>query len=154
VPEPGAGQLLIRVPARGGASAGRDLPDLSILPWRSGESLRARALRRPPLDGGYAEYLLADARYCLPVPAARGSSVVRAGIQMSDIPAFPYRDLCAERLIRSVANLTRQHGLDFMAFAARTPLRTEVHEFALADATAALVRLRVGAFTGAALLRP
>jgi propanol-preferring alcohol dehydrogenase len=85
---------------------------------------------------------------------ARGGSVVCAGIHMSDIPAFPYRDLWGERLIRSVANLTRQDGEAFMALAARLRLRTEVHEFTLAAANEALAQLRAGAFAGAAVLRP
>jgi len=85
---------------------------------------------------------------------ARGGSVVCAGIHMSDVPSFPYRDLWGERVIRSVANLTRQDGHDFMALAARTPLRTEVHEFPLAAANEALESLRAGAFAGAAVLRP
>ncbi len=85
---------------------------------------------------------------------ARGGTVVCAGIHMSDIPAFPYRDLWNERVIRSVANLTRRDGEAFMALAARTPIRTEVHEFPLEQADDALASLRRGAFAGAAVLRP
>ncbi len=85
---------------------------------------------------------------------ARGGSVVCAGIHMSDIPSFPYRDLWQERSLRSVANLTRRDGEDFMALAARLPLRTTVHEFPLDQANEALGRLRSGAFAGAAVLRP
>ena len=84
----------------------------------------------------------------------RGGTVVCAGIHMSDIPAFPYRDLWQERSIRSVANLTRRDGAEFMALAARTPIHTEVHEFPLEAASAALGQLRRGAFAGAAVLVP
>jgi propanol-preferring alcohol dehydrogenase len=82
----------------------------------------------------------------------QGGSVVCAGIHMSDIPAFPYRLLWGERVLRSVANMTRRDGIEFMALAARLRLRTEVHEFALGDANVALEQLRHGEFTGAAVL--
>lgn len=85
---------------------------------------------------------------------ARGGSVVCAGIHMSDIPAFPYRDLWGERLVRSVANLTRRDGREFMALAARMRIHTQVHEYPLAAANEALSDLRAGAFAGAAVLRP
>ncbi|MCP5339063.1 MAG: zinc-dependent alcohol dehydrogenase family protein [Sinobacteraceae bacterium] len=85
---------------------------------------------------------------------ARGGTVVCAGIHMSDIPSFPYRDLWNERVIRSVANLTRRDGEEFMALAARLPIHTEVHEFPLEQADEALGGLRCGAFAGAAVLRP
>jgi propanol-preferring alcohol dehydrogenase len=91
------------------------------------------------------------------VPAALaavrpGGTVVCAGIHMSDIPSFPYRLLWRERRLVSVANLTRQDGLAFMAVAAAVPIRTHVVPFALADANAALQRLRAGRLTGAAVL--
>ena len=73
---------------------------------------------------------------------------------MSDIPAFPYRELWGERLIRSVANLTRQDGHEFMALASRIRIQTHVHEYPLAAANEALAHLRAGAFAGAAVLRP
>jgi len=85
---------------------------------------------------------------------ARGGSVVCAGIHMSDIPAFPYRELWGERLIRSVANLTRRDGHEFMALATRMRILTQVHEYPLAAANEALAHLRAGAFAGAAVLRP
>ena len=84
---------------------------------------------------------------------ARGGVVVCAGIHMSDIPAFPYRDLWQERSIRSVANLTRQDGAEFMALAARTKIHATVHEFPLERAGEALEQLRRGQFAGAAVLR-
>jgi propanol-preferring alcohol dehydrogenase len=73
---------------------------------------------------------------------------------MSDIPSFPYALLWGERTVRSVANLTRRDGEEFLALAARIPLRTEVTTFALEDANEALARLRGGRLTGAAVLLP
>ena len=92
------------------------------------------------------------------VPAAlrhvrKGGSVVCAGIHMSDIPSFPYEALWGERVIRSVANLTRADGDEFIALAPTIPVRTEVEVFALEDANDALDRLRRGALRGAAVLR-
>ena len=84
----------------------------------------------------------------------RGGAVVCAGIHMSDIPAFPYEYLWGERSIRSVANLTRKDGLDFLALAPRVPLRPTVERYALSDANEALSRLREGRVTGAAVLVP
>lgn len=80
-------------------------------------------------------------------------TVVCAGIHMSDIPSFPYRWLWQERVVRSVANLTRQDGTDFLAFAAKHRLVTTVTPYALADANRALDDLRAGRFAGAAVLR-
>jgi propanol-preferring alcohol dehydrogenase len=93
------------------------------------------------------------------VPAAlaavrRGGTVVCGGIHMSDIPSFPYSLLWGERTLRSVANLTRRDGTEFLALAPRVPIRTEVTAFALEDANEALTRLREGRLTGAAVLLP
>jgi propanol-preferring alcohol dehydrogenase len=85
--------------------------------------------------------------------SAKGATVVCAGIHMSDIPSFPYDILWGERVVRSVANLTRQDGIEFMDLAPRVPVRTEVEEFALEDANEALDRLRGGDIRGAAVLR-
>jgi alcohol dehydrogenase, propanol-preferring len=82
-----------------------------------------------------------------------GGKVVCAGIHMSDIPSLPYRLLWEERLLRSVANLTREDGLQFMQLAPKVPVRPEVTVFALAQANEALAALRHGAFRGAAVLR-
>jgi propanol-preferring alcohol dehydrogenase len=81
-----------------------------------------------------------------------GGVVVCAGIHMSDIPAFPYRILWEERSIRSVANLTRRDGREFLALAPRIPVRTEVHPYPLEAAGQALEDLRRGRFTGVAVL--
>jgi propanol-preferring alcohol dehydrogenase len=93
------------------------------------------------------------------VPAALkqldpGGTVVCAGIHMSDIPSFPYDDLWGERSIRSVANLTREDGHEFLALAPEVPVRTTVTTYPLAKAEQALADLRAGAFEGAAVLLP
>ena len=82
----------------------------------------------------------------------KGGRVVCAGIHMSDIPAFPYHILWGERLIRSVANLTRRDGEEFLALAPQVPIRTQVETFALEQANAALRRLKHGQVQGAAVL--
>jgi propanol-preferring alcohol dehydrogenase len=84
---------------------------------------------------------------------AKGGSVVCAGIHMSDIPSFPYELLWGERVVRSVANLTRADGEEFLALAPQVPVRTEVDEHPLADANEALALLRAGEVRGAAVLR-
>jgi propanol-preferring alcohol dehydrogenase len=73
---------------------------------------------------------------------------------MSEIPSFPYHILWGERVIRSVANLTRQDALDFLALAPQIPVRTRVEEYPLHQANEALQALRSGNLTGAAVLRP
>jgi alcohol dehydrogenase, propanol-preferring len=83
---------------------------------------------------------------------AKGGVVVCAGIHMSDIPSFPYDELWGERAIRSVANLTRRDGQEFLALAPRVPVRTEVELFRLEQANEALERLRGGDIRGAAVL--
>jgi alcohol dehydrogenase, propanol-preferring len=91
------------------------------------------------------------------VPAAlraldRGGTVVCAGIHMSDIPAFPYELLWNERIVRSVANLTRRDGEELLQLAPRVPVRTEVEPYPLGRANEALDRLRAGEVRGAAVL--
>lgn len=91
------------------------------------------------------------------VPAAlkairRGGNVVCAGIHMSEIPAFPYDILWEERSIRSVANLTRRDGEEFLAIVPRVPIKTEVTQFPLQKANEALAALRNGKFNGSAVL--
>ncbi len=83
---------------------------------------------------------------------AKGGTVVCAGIHMSDIPAFPYDILWGERVIRSVANLTRRDGEEFLTLAPTIPVRTHVTTFDLAQANDAVAALRSGAITGAAVL--
>ena len=93
------------------------------------------------------------------VPAAlravrKGGRVVCAGIHMSDIPSFPYHLLWGERQVISVANLTRQDGLDFLKIAPRAGIRTETTAFPLVEANDVLAKLRTGQILGAAVLRP
>jgi propanol-preferring alcohol dehydrogenase len=85
---------------------------------------------------------------------AKGGTVVCAGIHMSDIPSFPYELLWGERGVRSVANLTRRDGEEFLALAPQVPVRTEVESYPLAAANDALERLRQGRVRGAAVLLP
>jgi propanol-preferring alcohol dehydrogenase len=84
----------------------------------------------------------------------KGGTVVLGGIHMSDLPSMPYALLWGERVVRSVANLTREDAREFLALAGRTPIQTHVVPFALSDANTALDQLRSGALTGAAVLVP
>ena len=91
------------------------------------------------------------------IPAAlrhvrKGGAVICAGIHMSDIPSFPYELLWGERVVRSVANLTRADGEEFLALAPSIPVHTEVESFPLEEASDALGRLRRGTLRGAAVL--
>ena len=91
------------------------------------------------------------------VPAAlravrKAGSVVCAGIHMSDVPGFPYELLWGERVVRSVANLSRRDGEEFLALAPRVPVRTQVRSFALEEANEAIEHLRRGEVHGSAVL--
>jgi alcohol dehydrogenase, propanol-preferring len=91
------------------------------------------------------------------IPAAlratvKGGIVVCGGIHMSDIPSFPYSILWEERVLRSVANLTRKDGKELLEIAPRIPIKTEVAEFMLTEANEALACLRDGRLQGAAVL--
>jgi alcohol dehydrogenase, propanol-preferring len=93
------------------------------------------------------------------VPAAlaalrKGGTVVCGGIHMSDIPAFPYSLLWGERVVRSVANLTRRDAVEFLQIAPQVPVRTTVSVYPLEAANQALADLREGRLTGAAVLVP
>jgi len=83
---------------------------------------------------------------------AKGGIVVCGGIHMSDISSFPYADLWEERVITSVANLTRRDGEDFFAIAPRVPVKTKTETFLLEQANTALDRFRAGALQGTAVL--
>jgi alcohol dehydrogenase, propanol-preferring len=83
---------------------------------------------------------------------AKGGIVVCAGIHMSDIPSFEYELLWGERSLRSVANLTREDGHEFLALAPEVPVRTDVEEFPLEQANEALERMRSGRLRGSAVL--
>ena len=105
-----------------------------------------------PLD---AAIIFAPAGDLVPLAlkaVAKGGAVVCGGIHMSDIPSFPYEDLWGEREIRSVANLTRQDGREFLALAPEVPVHTEVELFRLEEAGEALDRLRSGRVRGAAVI--
>ena len=83
---------------------------------------------------------------------APGGTVVCAGIHMSDIPSFPYGLLCGERVVRSVANPTRQDATEFLALAPTIPIKMQVQQYWLGDANHALSDLREGRVNGAAVL--
>jgi alcohol dehydrogenase, propanol-preferring len=85
--------------------------------------------------------------------SAKGARVISAGIHMSDIPSFPYEILWGERVLGSVANLTRRDGEEFIALAPQVPVRTEVNVYPLEEANQALDDLRAGRFRGAAVLQ-
>lgn len=82
----------------------------------------------------------------------KGGTVVCGGIHMSDIPSFPYRDLWEERMLCSVANLTRRDGIEFLEIAPKVPVRAEIEIFPLEKANEALQRLRAGQLKGAGVL--
>jgi len=111
----------------------------------------------PPPEELDAALIFAPAGELVPAAlraVAKGGSVVCGGIHMSDIPSFPYDLLWGERVLRSVANLTRRDGEEFLDLVPRVPVRTEVERFDLADAGKALERLRSGALRGAAVVVP
>jgi propanol-preferring alcohol dehydrogenase len=85
---------------------------------------------------------------------AKGGVVVAGGIHMSDIPSFPYRILWGERVVRSVANLTREDAEEFLELAPKVPVETAIQRFSLAEANLALAALREGRLRGAAVLVP
>jgi propanol-preferring alcohol dehydrogenase len=107
-----------------------------------------------PLD---AAIIFASAGALVPIALKaldRGGVVVCAGIHMSDIPSFSYDDLWEERMIRSVANLTRRDGHEFLELAARIPVRTTITTYPLESAEQALADLRAGRFEGSAVIVP
>ena len=109
----------------------------------------------PPPEELDAAIIFAPAGELIPAALralAKGGTVVCGGIHMSDIPAFPYRILWGERGIRSVANLTRRDGEEFLALAPQVPVHTAVETFPLSEANEALTRLRQGCIRGAAVL--
>jgi propanol-preferring alcohol dehydrogenase len=118
--------------------------------WAGGSDERGPA----PLD---AALIFAPVGALVPAALAtvdKGGVVVCAGIHMSDIPSFPYERLWGERVVRSVANLTRQDAVDFLALAPRVPVATTTRVYPLGEANAALDDLRRGRLEGAAVLTP
>jgi alcohol dehydrogenase, propanol-preferring len=109
----------------------------------------------PPPEELDAALIFAPAGELVPAAlraVAKGGTVVCGGIHMSDIPAFPYEQLWGERVLRSVANLTRADAEEFLEIAPRVPVQTEVTTFPLEEANEALDRLRGGNLRGAAVL--
>ena len=133
---------------RAGDRAGQEFALRSGAVW-SGESGQEPPV---PLD---AAIIFAPVGELVPAAlkaVAKGGSVICAGIHMSDIPAFPYSILWGERAVRSVANLTRRDGEEFLELASRVTIATHVHPFALSDANQALWALRSGSIEGTAVL--
>jgi propanol-preferring alcohol dehydrogenase len=117
----------------------------------------AGASGTPPPEELDAAILFAPAGELVPAAlraVAKGGTVVCGGIHMSDIPSFPYGLLWGERSLRSVANLTRRDGDEFLALAPQVPVRASVETFPLTGANEALTRLREGRIRGAAVLIP
>ncbi|HEY2939347.1 MAG TPA: zinc-dependent alcohol dehydrogenase family protein [Gaiellaceae bacterium] len=117
----------------------------------------AGASNEPPPEQLDAAILFAPVGELVPAALrvlAPGGTVVCAGIHMSDIPSFPYELLWEERSVRSVANLTRDDGREFLALAPRVPVRTVVEELPLAQANEGLERLRSGRVRGSLVLVP
>jgi propanol-preferring alcohol dehydrogenase len=117
----------------------------------------AGASTEPPPEPLDAAIIFAPVGALVPIALGAvvpGGTVVCGGIHMSDIPSFPYELLWGERQIRSVANLTRADGAEFLALAARYPLDIATERLPLADANTALARLRSGQLRGAAVLDP
>ena len=110
---------------------------------------------QPPPEELYAAIIFAPIGALVPAAlgaVAKGGIVVCGGIHMSDIPSFPYELLWGERIVRSVANLTRRDGEEFLALAPEVPVRTRVAPFPLVEANEALDSLREGRLSGAAVV--
>ena len=133
-----------------GDSAGQEFARGLGAIWAGGSDV-------PPPEALDAAVIFAPVGALVPAAlaaTAKGGVVICAGIHMSDIPSFPYRILWEERIVRSVANLTRRDGDDFFALAPRIPVRTTTVPFPLTDANQALAQLREGKIEGAAVLVP
>jgi propanol-preferring alcohol dehydrogenase len=117
----------------------------------------AGASNEPPPESLDAAIIFAPVGRLIPEALSHvlpAGVVVCAGIHMSDVPSFPYHLLWQERIIRSVANLTRQDARDFIALAAQVPIKMHTERYDLADANRALTDLREGRIRGAAVLVP
>jgi propanol-preferring alcohol dehydrogenase len=135
---------------RPGDSAGQAFARALGAVWTGGSDVQPPE----PLD---AALIFAPVGALVPIAlaaTAKGGTVVCAGIHMSDIPGFPYRILWEERVVRSVANLTRRDAEEFLAIAKKIPVRTTTTPFPLIEANLALSRLRDGKIVGAAVLIP
>lgn len=130
--------------------------DAQAFARESGAVWAGDSTERPP-DQLDAAIIFAPAGGLVPAAlraVAKGGTVVCGGIHMTDVPSFPYEILWGERVVRSVANLTRRDGEEFLALAPKVPVRTTVETFPLAEANEALRRLRAGELRGAAVLVP
>ncbi len=135
---------------RSGDSAAQDFARRLGAVWAGG----SEQLPDTPLD---AAIIYAPAGQLVPAAlraVRKGGRVVCAGIHMSDIPSFPYDLLWQERQLVSVANLTRQDGLDFLKIAPQAGIQTETTAFPLVEANDVLTKLRTGQLLGAAVLKP
>lgn len=135
---------------RPGDTAARDFAHALGCVWSGGSD------ERPPVQLD-AAIIFAPVGALVPLALAavrKGGTVVLGGIHMSDVPAMPYDLLWGERIVRSVANLTRQDAIDFLALAPRVPVTTHTTAMPLAEANEALDRLRRGDVTGALVLVP
>jgi propanol-preferring alcohol dehydrogenase len=116
----------------------------------------AGASEEPPPEELDAAIIFAPVGALVPIALrtlAKGGIVVCAGIHMSDVPSFPYELLWGERVVRSVANLTRRDGEEFLALAPQVPVRTEVEAYPLEQTDEALERVRSGRLRGAAVVQ-
>ena len=133
---------------RDGDSEGQEFARSLGAEWAGGSA------ERPPVELD-AAIIFAPVGELVPVALRalrKGGVVVCAGIHMSDIPSFPYELLWEERCLRSVANLTRNDGIEFMHVAPSIPVETEVNVYALDAANEALADLRAGRAVGALVL--
>ena len=133
---------------RGGDEEGQGFARCLGAEWAGGSD-------EPPPEELDAAIIFAPVGALVPVAlraVAKGGVVVCAGIHMSDVPSFPYEVLWGERAVRSVANLTRRDGEEFLALAPRVPVRTEVTPFPLEGANETLEALRGGKIRGAGVL--
>jgi alcohol dehydrogenase, propanol-preferring len=116
----------------------------------------AGASEEPPPEELDAAIIFAPVGALVPIALralAKGGIVVCAGIHMSDVPSFPYELLWGERVVRSVANLTRRDGEEFLGLAPQVPVRTEVEAYPLEQTNEALERVRSGRLRGAAVVQ-
>jgi propanol-preferring alcohol dehydrogenase len=133
---------------RPGDSEGQEFAISLGAEWAGGSD------QKPPLPLD-AAIIFAPVGALVPIAlraVAKGGVVVCGGIQMTDIPSFPYEILWEERIVRSVANLTRADAAEFLALAPKVPVRTQVEQFPLTAANDALAALKGGRVKGAAVL--
>ena len=152
-----AGHVCIQIARSRGAEVyvmTRDRERHQALAEELGAAWTGGASEEPPVKLD-AAIIFAPAGELVPVALKaldKGGTLVTGGIHMSDVPSFPYELIYGERVVRSVANNTREDGREFLAEAARVPVRTSVQTYTLAEAGDALVALKRDAVRGAAVL--